>query len=138
MIKKYTKLTDQHTTYTAIEPDYQEGDPRITELCTLDGETYLHIPDDVILPTQPDQITLVDVTLDGDLLAIIKKASPHVRLINERVVAKIREKYTANDELKMHREYVQDGSTPGTQAYIAYVAECRAWGATQKALIGLG
>ena len=137
MIKKYKKVNDEFTTYGMLEPDYKDGDARITELCAIDGDTYVHIPEVFILPIQPDQITLEDVTLTDELKAEIKAASPHIKLINKRVVAQIRGKYTFDDELKMHREYVQNGSTPETQAYIDHVETCRAWGQARKTLIGL-
>ena len=137
MIKKYKKITDEYTTYTMVEPDYQDGGARATELCTINGETYVHIPDDVVLHQQPRQIIVEDTTLTDELKAEIKAASPHVRLINSRVVGMIRDKYTFDDELKMHREFVQNGSTPETRAYITHVAECRTWGQEQKTLIGL-
>jgi hypothetical protein len=120
MLIKYKKTKDEFTT-------------------RIGDDTYVHVPDDIVLPEQSFdlEVGMGSVTLTDELRAEIKAASPHVRLANERVVEKIRAKYTGNDEMKMHREYVETGATAKTQAYLDHVADCRAWGATEKAKIGL-
>ena len=134
-IYKYQKITDQFTTYCLVEPDYNllETEDRITELCTIDGITYVSVPDSIILPAQPEQITVEEVVLTDELKAAIKSASPHVQLINERVVAKIREIYSLNDEIKMIRLSPSEESA----AYNEYVESCREWGRVAKANLGL-
>ena len=134
-IYKYQKITDNYTTYCLVEPDYNllETEDRITELCTIDGITYVSVPDSITLPEQPEQITVEEVELTDELKESIKSASPHVQLINDRVVAKIREVYSLNDELKMIRLSPSEEST----AYNEYVETCRAWGKTKKATFGL-
>jgi len=134
-IYKYQKITDNYTTYCLVEPDYNllETEDRITELCTIDGVTFVSVPDSITLPEQPEQITVEEVVLTDELKAAIKSESPHVQLINERVVAKIREIYSLNDEIKMIRSSPSEEST----AYNEYVETCRAWGKTRKATLGL-
>mgnify|MGYP007073545284 CR=1 FL=1 len=134
-IYKYQKTLDQFTTYCLVEPDYNllEAEDRITELCTIDGVTFVSVPDSIILPAQPEQITVEEVELTDELKAAIKSASPHVQLINERVVAKIREIYSLNDEIKMIRLSPSEEST----AYNEYVESCRDWGRVAKANLGL-
>ena len=46
-IYKYQKITDQFTTHCLVEPDYNllETEDRITELCTIDGVTYVSVPE---------------------------------------------------------------------------------------------
>ena len=66
-----------------------------TELCTIDGVTYVSVPDDD-LPEQAAQISasiVNPVTLTTELREAIKAASPHCALIHERMEAKIRDKY---------------------------------------------
>jgi hypothetical protein len=135
IIYKYQKITDQFTTHCLVEPDYNllETEDRITELCTIDGVTYVSVPDSIILPAQPEQITVEEVVLTDELKAAIKSESPHVQLINERVVAKIREIYSLNDEIKMIRLSPSAEST----AYNEYVEACRDWGRVAKARLGL-
>jgi hypothetical protein len=118
-----------------VEPDYNllETEDRITELCTIDGITYVSVPDSIILPAQPEQITVEEVELTDELKESIKSASPHVQLINDRVVSKIREVYSLNDEIKMIRLSPSAEST----AYNEYVESCRDWGRVAKANLGL-
>lgn len=133
-IIKYQKITANGTTYQIALPDTQEQDAsHCTELATIDGVTYLHIPDEVTLPTQPAQITVETVDLDDTLRSQIKQASPHIDLINRRVVEAIRERYSIEDEIKLIRLAPSDEST----AYNAYVESCRDVGREQKAAIGL-
>ena len=134
-IYKYQKITDQFTTYCLVEPDYNllEAEDRITELCTIVGVTYASVPDSITLPEQPEQITVEEVVLTEELKAAIKAASPHVQLVNERIVARIRERYSLNDEIKMIRLSPSEEST----AYNEYVEACREWGRVAKANLGL-
>ena len=134
-IYKYQKVTDEYTTYCLVEPDYNllETEDRITELCTIDGVTYVSVPDSITLPEQPEQITVEEVELTDELKESIKSASPHVQLINDRVVSKIREVYSLNDEIKMIRLSPSAEST----AYDEYVEACRDWGRVAKANLGL-
>jgi hypothetical protein len=135
-IYKYRKVTDEFTTHCLVEPDYErEGGERITELCTIDGITYVSVPDSITLPPQPEQIVAeaVDLTFAPDLAAAIRAASDHIRLINDRVVERIRARYTVNDEIKMLRI----GPSPETEAYNDWAEECRAWGRGEKALLGV-
>ena len=134
-IYKYQKITDQFTTYCLVEPDYNllEAEDRITELCTIVGVTYASVPDSITLPEQPEQITVEEVELTDELKTAIKVASPHVQLVNERIVARIRERYSLNDEIKMIRLSPSEEST----AYNEYVEACREWGRVAKANLGL-
>lgn len=84
-VYSYQKVTDEFTTYTVVEPDYKEGEVRITELCIIDSATYISVPDEVVLPEHPNQVVLLKVTPDEALYKAIEAASPHVQLINQRV-----------------------------------------------------
>ena len=80
-IYRYKRVTDQYTTYCLVEPDYNQLaiEGRITELCTIDGLTYVSVPDGVELPEQPETIaaTLVEVDLaeEPETKAAINAAS---------------------------------------------------------------
>ena len=116
------------------EPDYNllETEERITELCGIDGETYVSVPDSITLPEQ-EFVTVEPVVLDDVLKAKIVAASPLFANIKGRVVDKIREVYSVNDEIKMLRI----GPSEETVAYNDHVEACRAWGRGQKAVLGL-
>ena len=130
MLIKYKKIQDEYTTYRLIEPE----DIKCTELCTLGDYTYVHVPEDTVLPSQHDQLTISEVTLTDELKNSIKLSSKHVKLINERVVIKIREKYSLNDELKMHR--LNKNSSEFTD-YNTFVKSSISWGVQEKSKIGL-
>jgi len=67
------------------------------------------------------------------LIEEIKAVSPHVQLINSRVIDMIRERYSINDEIKMLRI----GPSDETSAYNDYAEAARAWGRAEKAKLGL-
>jgi hypothetical protein len=136
-IYKYRKITDQFTTHCLAEPDYgRDGDEeRITELCTIDGVTYVSVPDSITLPQQPERLAVeaVDMLAPDPPLGMLRMNSPHILLINDRVVERIRARYSVNDEIKMLRI----GPSPETEAYNDWVEECRAWGRAEKEKLGL-
>ena len=129
-IYKYLKVSDKYVTHTLTEPDYNllETEDRITELCDIDGETYVSVPDSITLPVQ-EHVTVEDVVLADELKSVIIAASPLFANINGRVVDKIREVYSVNDEIKMLRI----GPSEETAAYNDHVEACRAWGREEKA-----
>lgn len=133
MIYSYQKHIDDLRTVEISLP--MDGMDRLgTELATVDGTTYVYVPDTAALPGQPPEVTVESVTLTPELLDVIKAASPHVRLINARVVEKIRKKYSLDDELGLLR----DSTVAEASACTTYIKQCRAWGKAEKAKIGLG
>lgn len=134
-IYRYQKVTDAFTTHSLRGPDFRsaEEESRVTELGTIDGFTYVSVPDGVVLPEQTKEIALVEITLTEEVGTAIKAASPHVALINARVVSRIREKYSVDDEFKMLRV----GPSPETEAYNDHVEACRSWGRAEKTRLGL-
>jgi hypothetical protein len=130
-IVAYRKFITSQVTRELRTPD------GATELATLsDGTTYVCLPAGATLPVeQPDEIaaSIAAVALTDSLRDEIKAASPHVRLINQRVVERVRERYSMDDEIKMIRLAPSAEST----AYNDHVEACRAWGREQKAALGL-
>jgi hypothetical protein len=103
MILRFQKITDSFTTHTLVEPEYQEVDARCTELCTIGNDTYVHVPDGLVLPDQPDVLNMEAVSLTPELREEIKAASPHVRLSYKRLNDRIRVRYSIDDELYLAR-----------------------------------
>lgn len=108
--------------------------------------TYVAVPAGVTLPAQPEQISVSTVTLTDTLKEQIKAASPHVALIGERMVQKIRAKYTPEDEMYFARisigaltgQYTfETGEQAAVAAYGAHVESVRQWGRAEKAKLGL-
>lgn len=142
-IYSYTKHIDNITTKTLNAP---EGS---TELCTIDGVTYVALPEGESLPeSQPEQIaeSIAEVTINDELREAIKAASPHCKLIAKRMEAKIRERYSLEDELYFARisvgaltgQYTYEaGEAETVAAFGEFVEECRQWGRDQRAALGL-
>ncbi|WP_299009902.1 hypothetical protein [uncultured Caulobacter sp.] len=128
-IVAYQKASDAWTTYSLI------GVEGAVELCTIDGVTYVSIPDDGDLHDQPEEIagSVAVIEPSDELIDAICDASPHVALIRDRVVEMIAQRYSLTDEIKLLRT----APSPAFDAYNDYVEICRAWGRSQKAALGL-
>jgi len=129
-IYSFRKITDNFTTHTVIEPNYREDEERIVELCTIDGITYISVPDNIILSKQSEHVTttLQEIVLTDELRKKINDVSPHCKLINQRTVENIRKKYSLNDEIQLLRETLADQ----LGEYNAYVEECVEQGKQDK------
>ncbi len=100
----YRKVIDTVTTHTLRLPEAQQGEQTGQELATLaDGRTVIVIFDGVALPD--DQSVAISASIEllpnplPDLLREqIKVASPHVALIDARMIQMIRASYTQDDE----------------------------------------
>ena len=132
-IVSYQKFIDSERSVEMALPLSDGNHHTGQELATVDGITYVAIPDGATLPDQPQEITVSIVTLTPELKAQISANSPSAQLINQLVVKKIAEKYSINDEVKLIR------TQPSAQfdEYNAYVEWCRTWGREQKIAIGL-
>lgn len=104
-----------------------------TELATINGVTYVSLPDNTVLPEQPAEIAVAAVDLTPDLKQSISDASPHVKLIRQRVSDKIAELYSTGDEIKL----IRTAPSAEFEAYNAYAEDCRAWGRSERAKLGL-
>lgn len=136
MIIAYRKYITEAVTRELRLPESADQSALGVELATVDGITYVSLPDGVGLPdNQPPEIadSIAEVVLTADLRAAISAASPHVQLINERVSARIAKAYSIGDEIKLLRT----APSPEFDLYNAYVEDCRAWGREQKAMLGL-
>ena len=134
----YRKSIDNTYTRELLLPEDDNRQRLGTELATVDGFTYVSIPDGAVLPAdQPKEIAstveVLSMPLADDLRYSICLASPHVKLIDIRVVEKIRARYAIEDEIKLLRT----GPSDSFNQWNAYVEECRAWGRAEKAALGL-
>lgn len=129
-ILSYRKNITQHTTIMLNAP---EG---ATELCTIDGVTYVSIPDGVAIDSDQHEYVLGTMdtpTLDDELYEKICSASPHVALIRERVRAMIEKEYSVYDEIKLLRT----APSAEFEAYNEHAELCRQWGREQREALGL-
>lgn len=107
------------------------------------------VPAGVALPDdQPASVTesLERVSLTAELREQIKAASPHCQLISQRVIERIRERYSVDDELFFAR--IMIGAQAGlytleaaemaeVEAFKVWVEDAREWGRAQRAGLGL-
>ena len=135
----YRKAIDSVHTHELRLPESAPGQRLGQEIATLaDGRTIVALEDDATLPTnQPAQIAASIETLasplPAELRSAIRAASPQVKLIDRRVVEKIRAVYTIDDEIKLLRI----APSPETVAWNDHVEACRAWGREERAKLGL-
>jgi hypothetical protein len=135
----YLKTITAINTFELRLPESAPGQRQGQEIATLaDGRTIVVLDDGATLPAeQPAQIADSIETLPSPLPADLRKdigtASPHVKLINQRVVQKIRERYSIDDEIKLLRTAPSEEAT----AWNAWAEACRAWGHAEKAKLGL-
>lgn len=133
------------TTVTVRLPDV-DGQRIGNELGTLDGLTYISLPDGTELPEQPTEIGLAQVTMTDELRAALKAANPHCRLVDQQIRAKIRERYDAEDEMYLTR--ISVGNLMGIYTYLpgeqqavfeygAYVESVREWARLEREKVGL-
>ena len=144
----YRKVIDEVTTHSLRLPLDADNQLLGTELATVDGVTYVYIPDGAELPEQSDEVapSVAEVTLSGELLEAVKAASPHIRLISTRMIDRIRERYTIDDEMYFARIGIGGANglytfRPGEQEALMefglFVEEVRQWGREQRAALGL-
>ncbi len=133
MIYSYQKHIDSLRTVDIALPEGENHQRIGTELATINGVTYVFVPEGAKLPTQPKEIKVVPAVLAQELIDQIKAESTHIQLINARIIEMIRLRYSMEDEIKLIRIAPSDEST----AYNNYVEECRAWGRGEKAKFGL-
>lgn len=148
-IYSYQKYTNPLISRTLRFPEDDNHSPVGTELATVDGLTYVSIPDLAVLPTnQPEEISasIVEVTLTDTLKEAIRQVSPHTQLIAQRVIEIIRSHYTLDDEMYFARIGVGASMglyTPSAKelqemaVFGEFVEATRQWGREQRALFGL-
>lgn len=149
----YQKAFGPVTTHTLRLPlPEKQGEQAAQELATLaDGRTVVVLFDGYELPKdQPAEIQAsieaLPSPLPDELKSAIRDASPHVRLIAQRMQTRIRDRYSAEDEMKFSRIGVGQalGQYQMTAAEAAalkefgvYLEECRQWAKNQRAALGV-
>ncbi len=149
----YQKVTDAITTHTLRLPEEKNiSEPAGQELATLaDGRTIVCLFDGHELPTdQPaaiqGSIEPLPSPLPDAMREEIRAASPHIQLINSRLIERIRAKYSPDDEAyfsritigTLLRTYTMTaGEQAAVAAYQATAEDARAWAKGERAKLGL-
>ena len=149
-IVSYQKHIDSLRTVELRLPEDADTHQRIgTELATINGVTYVSLPNGATLPAaQPAEIaaSVSTAALDQATREAIKLASPHCQLINNRMIEKIRAVYSIDDEMYFARIGV--GAATGLYApttdemqamtvFGEFVESVRQWGRDERANLGL-
>lgn len=117
-----------------------------TELATVDGVTYISLPDGKTLPEQHEELVIEPIELTEELREAIKRSSSFCRMVSEQCIAKIREHYSIDDEAYFSRIGVgaalgvytfQSGEREQLLAFGEFVESVRQWGREQRKLVGL-
>ena len=133
-------------TTVAVKLPEIDGQHIGNELGTIDGLTYISLPDDAVLPEQSGEIGLAQITMTDALKEQLKSVNPHCRLVDQQIRAKIRERYDAEDEMYLTR--ISVGNLMGIYTYLpgeqqavfdygAYVESVREWARSERAKVGL-
>jgi len=147
-IYSYQKFIDSQRTVEINLPTIN-GERQGTELATVDGVTYISLPDGVNLSAdQPAEIatSVSVVTLTSSLRSSIKAASPSCRLIAQRMIDQIRAAYSIDDEMYFARIgvgaatglYLPDESEMQEMTIFGeFVESVRQWGRDERAALGV-
>jgi hypothetical protein len=144
----YRKVIDEVTTHSLRLPLGEDGQLLGTELATVDGVTYVSLPDGAVLPEQVEEIagSVETVAPDAALRETIRTASPHAKFISQQMIDKIRSRYTIDDEMYFARIGVgaasgmytfQEGEQEAMMEFSLFVEEVRQWGRDQRSALGL-
>ena len=149
MIITYRKFVTEAVTRELRLPESADQSALGLELATVDGITYVFLPDGIDLPAdQPAEIaaSIQRVELNATQREKIKAASPHCWLIAQRVIEKIRARYSVDDEMYFARIGVgastglygpSDAEMHEMTVFGEFVESARQWGRDQRAMIGL-
>lgn len=149
-IVSYRKYIDALITRELRLPEDPQTRERLgQELATIDGVTYVSLQTGATLPAeQPQEIaaSIAPVTLTPALREAIKAASPICKMISQRMIEKIRSRYSIDDELFLARVGVGKANglySPSQEevidmaAFGSYVEEVRRWGRGEREKLGL-
>jgi len=143
-------ITRETTTALRLPLDPATNQQQGTELATLaDGRTVVCLPDGATPPTeQPPAIaaSIQPLVLTPELRAQIKASSPHLRLIDQRVIEKVRSAYSIDDEMYFAR--IGMGAANGLYqptsdefqamtVFGEFVESVRQWARAERAKLGM-
>ncbi len=143
-IYSYTKVIEPGPNGYTLYAKLPEGG---LELCSIDGKTYVSIPDGADpIPDQHAEITLTPVIVDAGLRDKLLTQSRACQLISQATIDSIRAKYTIDDEMYFARIGV--GAATGLYqptetemnelaTFGAFVESVRSWARNQRLALGL-
>ncbi|MFA5706936.1 MAG: hypothetical protein WDA41_11315 [Candidatus Neomarinimicrobiota bacterium] len=138
MYYSYKKAFDQYTVYHMLFSYSEDDTAQPFELGTIDGITYVAVPDGYVLPPQPKQIadSIKEVSPDSEIIAKLADAFPVINLTKRRMAGlEPAVRYSKQDELTLKMivdvvEPVVSVLDAKTVVMTEYVDVCRAWDKT--------
>ena len=106
-----------------------------------DFDNYQYVAFEGVIPEQPKGIVLEEVVLTAELKEKLRKNSSHWQRYKERVIEKIREKYSLDDEINIiHTKNLATKTTEDKTKiteYDEYVKSVKDYYAKYKANLGI-
>jgi deoxyxylulose-5-phosphate synthase len=103
------------------------------------NDNQMEISEDIFNMRGSCQVT-IEQDIYGNITNVISVPKPEEiptrEKINEKVVAKIRNNYSIDDEFQMQRLGMQDNTNAEYQEYLQYINECITWGSNLKQQYG--
>ena len=136
---RYQPIFDEYTRTDANLPENAIIHLSSDQLVNFDNYQYVAFEGDI--PEQPKGIKLEEVVLTAELKEKLRKNSSHWQRYKERVIEKIREKYSLDDELNIIHTKNLGTKTTDDKAKISeydnYVQSVKDYYAKYKANLGI-
>ena len=122
-----------------------DNEATATQLCQIDGWSYVSIPDLATIPEQHNEIQYQVAVIDELLAEQIKNESRVFQLIDKRFKDKVRAKYSIDDELYFarinigaltNRYTMRAGESDEVDAFGVYVENARDEAKQERAVLG--
>ena len=136
---RYQPIYDKHTIIDANLPE--NAIIHLSNDQLEDFDNYQYVAFEEKAPEQPKGIILEEVVLTAELKEKLRKNSSHWQRYKERVIEKIREKYSLDDELNIIHTKNLGTKTTDNKAKISeydnYVQSVKDYYAKYKASLGI-
>jgi len=136
---RYQPIFDEYTRTDANLPENAIIHLSSDQLVNFDNYQYVAFEGDI--PEQPKGIKLEEVVLTAELKEKLRKYSSHWKRYKERIIDKIREKYSIDDELNIiHTKNLATKTTEDKTKiteYDEYVKSVKDYYAKYKANLGI-
>lgn len=136
---RYQPIFNKHTRIDANLPE--NAIIHLSNDQLKDFDNYQYVAFEGVIPEQPKGIVLEEVVLTAELKEKLRKYSSHWKRYKERIVEKIREKYSIDDELNIiHTKNLATKTTEDKTKiteYGEYVKSVKDYYAKYKANLGI-
>jgi len=136
---RYQPIFNKHTRIDANLPE--NAIIHLSNDQLKDFDNYQYVAFEGVIPEQPKGIILEEVVLTAELKEKLRKYSSHWKRYKERIIDKIREKYSIDDEINIiHTKNLATKTTEDKTKiteYDEYVKSVKDYYAKYKANLGI-